>query len=89
MISRSTDYFITCYTVLTRPNKVQTAVHVAIVGFQFGLYHIVVPLSFLRGISLTSLFSNYLHIGRGCITRGKAREDEANTVLPIKVCHLK
>ena len=27
MISRSTDYFITYYTVLTRPNKVKTAVH--------------------------------------------------------------
>ena len=29
MISRSTDYFITCYTVavLTRPSKVKTAVH--------------------------------------------------------------
>ena len=29
---------------------------VAIVGFQFGLYHVVVPLSFLRSISLASLF---------------------------------
>ena len=27
MISRSADYFITCYTVLTRLNKVETAVH--------------------------------------------------------------
>ena len=27
MIFRSTDYFITCYTVLTRPNKVETTVH--------------------------------------------------------------
>ena len=27
MISQSTDYFIACYTVLTRPNKVETAVH--------------------------------------------------------------
>ena len=26
-ISRAADYFITCYTVLTRPNKVETAVH--------------------------------------------------------------
>ena len=26
-ISRPADYFITCYTVLTRPNKVETAVH--------------------------------------------------------------
>ena len=35
---------ITCYTVLTRPNKVE----VAILGFQFGLYHVVAPLSFLH-----------------------------------------
>ena len=27
MIGRPSDYFITCYTVLTRPNKVGTAVH--------------------------------------------------------------
>ena len=26
-ISRPADYFIACYTVLTRPNKVETAVH--------------------------------------------------------------
>ena len=26
-ISRPADYFITCYTVLTRPNKVETGVH--------------------------------------------------------------
>ena len=26
-ISRPADYFICCYTVLTRPNKVETAVH--------------------------------------------------------------
>ena len=26
-INRPADYFITCYTVLTRPNKVETAVH--------------------------------------------------------------
>ena len=30
---------------------------VAIVGFQFGLYHVVAPLSFLRIISLASLFA--------------------------------
>ena len=30
---------------------------VAVLGFQFGLYHVVVPLSFLRSISLASLFS--------------------------------
>ena len=27
MVSRSADYFMTCYTVLTRSNKVETAVH--------------------------------------------------------------
>ena len=26
-------------------------------GFQFGLYHVVVPLSFLRSINFASLFS--------------------------------
>ena len=57
MISRPADYFITCCTVLTRPNEVETAVHaVTILGFQFGLYHIVVSLSFLRIISDASLF---------------------------------
>ena len=36
MISRSANYFITCYTVQTRPNKVETVVStVAILGFQF------------------------------------------------------
>ena len=29
----------------------------AIVGFQFGLYHVVVPLSFLFSINLASLFA--------------------------------
>ena len=41
------------YTVLMRPNKVETAVHGY---FQFGLYRIVAPLSVLRSISLASLF---------------------------------
>ena len=53
-ISQPADYFIACYTVLMRPNKVETAV--AIVGLQFGLYHVVAPLSFLRSINLASLF---------------------------------
>ena len=26
-VSQPTDHFIACYTVLTRPNKVETAVH--------------------------------------------------------------
>ena len=58
-ISRQAEYFIACYTVLTRPNKVETAVHrpVAILGFQFGLYYVVAPLSFVRSISLASLFA--------------------------------
>ena len=41
-----------CYIVLTRPNKVETAVYGYIFDFQFGLYHVVVPFSFLRSISL-------------------------------------
>ena len=32
---------------------------VAVLGFQFGLYHVVVPLSFLRSISLASLFYSF------------------------------
>ena len=39
---------------------------VAIFGFRFGLYHVVAPLSFLRSISLASLFaieSLYIAIG--------------------------
>ena len=58
-ISRQADYFKACYTVLRRPNEVETAVHrpVAILGFQFGLYYVVAPLSFVRSISLASLFA--------------------------------
>ena len=50
MISRSADYFISCYTVFM----------VEILGFQFqfGLYHVVVPSSLLCSISLASLFSS-------------------------------
>ena len=57
-ISRPADYFIACYTVLTRrdPTKSKQLSTVAILGFQFGLYHAVAPLSFLRSISLASLF---------------------------------
>ena len=59
-ISRPAEYFIACYTVLMRPNKVETALStVAIIGFQFGLYHVVAPLSFLRSISLASLFVTF------------------------------
>ena len=39
MISQSTDYFITCYTVLTRPNKVEafyvvSALHHCFLNFE-------------------------------------------------------
>ena len=47
------------YTVLTRPNKVETAVHGWILAFQFGFYHVVAPLSFLRSISLAPLFTSF------------------------------
>ena len=62
-ISRQAEYFIACYTVLTRPNKVETAVHgCRFVGFhvaivRFSVYHVVAPLSFSRSISLASLFA--------------------------------
>ena len=59
MISRSTYYLITCYTVLTRPNKVETAIH----GCSSSLSVVVFPLSFLRSICLASLFSSL----NGCI----------------------
>ena len=60
-ISRPAKYFIACYTVLKRLNKFETAVHGCncIVGFQFGLYHVVAPLTFLRSISLASLFVTF------------------------------
>ena len=48
---------IACYAVLTRPNKVETAVHGCNCWLSVGLYHVVVPLSFLRSISLASLFA--------------------------------
>ena len=50
-------FFFTCYTVLTRPNKVETAVRGCYSWFHFRLYHVVVSLSFLHSISLASLFS--------------------------------
>ena len=56
-ISRPAEYFIVCYTVLKRPNKATQLSTVAILGFQFGLYHVTAPLSFLRSISLASLFA--------------------------------
>ena len=41
----------------TRSKQLSTVV---ILGFQFGLYHVVVLLSFLRSISLASLFASLL-----------------------------
>ena len=57
MISRSANYFITCYTVQTRPNKIETAVH----GCNSWLSVCpVCPLIFPRSISLASLYSSLL-----------------------------
>ena len=49
----------TTFTLLTGRNKVEIAQcpRVAILWFQFGLYHVVAPLSFLHSISLASLFT--------------------------------
>ena len=44
-----------CWRDPTRSKQLST---VAILGFQFGLYYVVVPLSFLRSISLASLFTS-------------------------------
>ena len=47
-----------CYTVLTRPNQVETAVHGCNSRLSVWIvYHVVVSLNFLRSISLVSLFS--------------------------------
>ena len=54
IISRPAEYFIACYTVLNDPTRLKQLSTVAIVGFQFGLYHVIAPLSFLRSISLAS-----------------------------------
>ena len=40
----------------TRSKQLST---VAILDFQFGLYHVIAPLSFLLGISLVSLFTHF------------------------------
>ena len=40
-VSRPADYFIACYTVLTRPNKVETAVHGTLQLLAFSLDSIV------------------------------------------------
>ena len=45
-ISRPAENFIACYTVLMRPNKVETAVYGCKCWLQFELYHAIAPLSF-------------------------------------------
>ena len=57
MISRSPDYFITCYTVLTRPSKVETGcprLH-AIIGFRVGRYHVALHHCFLVFLFLAEI----------------------------------
>ena len=61
MISRSADYFITCYTVLL--NKTQqgrnSCPRLQFLAFSLGsIMSLPGPLSFLRSISLISLFSS-------------------------------
>ena len=63
-ISRPADYFIACYTVLMRPKRSKQLSTVAIVGFQFGLYHVVAPLSFLRSINLALFVTFYFWLIR-------------------------
>ena len=48
---------IACYTALTRPSKIETAVHGCNSWLSVWLYHVVAPLKFLRSISLASLFT--------------------------------
>ena len=54
-ISRPADYLLHRADETQRRSKKLSTV--AIVGFQFGLYRVVAPLSFLRSISLASLFA--------------------------------
>ena len=58
-INRPAEYLIQlatpCWRDSTRLQQLSTA---AIIGFQFGLYHVVAPLSFLRSISLASVFTS-------------------------------
>ena len=57
MIDRSTDFFFTCYTVLTRPNKVETAVRGCYSWFHFRLYHVVYIVSALHHCFLSVAWS--------------------------------
>ena len=52
--SQKIDRIVNNDARLTRSKQLST---VAILGFQFGLYHVIAPLSFLRSISLASLFT--------------------------------
>ena len=52
-ISRPAEYFTACYTVQQGRNSCPRLQF----GFQFGLYCVVAPLSFLRSISLASLLT--------------------------------
>ena len=66
-ISRPAEYFTACYTVLKRPNKVETAVH--------AVYHVVAPLSFLRSISLAlllTLFALVLHLNCTALSQSES-----------------
>ena len=64
-----------CYRDPKRSKQLPT---VAIHGFQFGLYHVVVPLSFLRSINLASFFSSLTILAdqifyRSCVNRQHLR----------------
>ena len=69
-ISRPAEFFIQlatpCWRDPTRSKQLST---VAILGFQFGLYRVVAPLSFLRSINLASLFTSLSIFGWSDILR--------------------
>ena len=54
-ISPQAEYFTACYSLLHSAEETQKGRRLQF-GFQFGLYHVVAPLSYLRSISLASLF---------------------------------
>ena len=60
---------IPCWGDPTRSKQLST---VAILGFQFGLYHVVAPLSFLRSISFASLISSLLILHENSFWRGNS-----------------
>ena len=59
-----------CYTVLTRPKQVETAVQatVAILGFQFGLYHAVVTLIYVSNQPRIIVISTLVSECAKCLT---------------------